>query len=555
MKWIDLSSSPVDIEKQADEVAELYKVLFLQLKLSKQQELHEMLKDQNEHKESPAPEYKLGEEWVKKIDKMKLLKSLNKAIENRIIELDSHPNSLSNTIFSRLKEKLEEVIKQYPLRTIQKIEELKQAMSSIKKQYDEEDDKTRGEVVKTHPIKSIPLDINTIKIPTKNETKQNSHKPETKSVKKVKPIYEWELRKSKPKEHQTPSEILESFNEEFFTPRFKNVGDYLNQELKYPSPKRLYSKEKERNLHAPNSAQFTPEHLTNYQLKIQMPKSEFQKLQNIRNSPEQRRRPRSVSPATIKASSPIRSTSPRLYHSSSKPFLQKGSGRLASDGNPFRVLYSSPSLMYNTSNLLSGYSHNNRSGSSLKEVERSVSFNNIDAFHKEIIQTNLKSKSNVSNYSVADIEGLYITSVGKYEPKHRVAIREESKEKWVTKKGFITATHETEEFTRDKTLPKFINTGVTFDSYCSTLHGTGRTEDKEKFISQKPFVSAFPSSGVDFVDKQYSLGNSSPTRGSIHSFNLPQAPPLRGISPIQMSLTLLQLQQYPKVCLYLRIIV
>src|SRR3989338_9634552 len=81
MKWIHLSrNNAEDVEKQTLEIAELYRVLFLQLKLEKQQEIHNLLKHPKEF-EKPKIQ-------TTNVDKIGILHKLTIAIKERIQEID-----------------------------------------------------------------------------------------------------------------------------------------------------------------------------------------------------------------------------------------------------------------------------------------------------------------------------------------------------------------------------------------------------------------------------------------------------------------------------------
>ena len=81
MKWVQLSiNSTEEVEKQAFEIAELYRVLFLQLKLEKQQEIHNLLKHP---KDAEKPKSQMNS-----VDKMGVLNKLSIAIKERIQEIE-----------------------------------------------------------------------------------------------------------------------------------------------------------------------------------------------------------------------------------------------------------------------------------------------------------------------------------------------------------------------------------------------------------------------------------------------------------------------------------
>lgn len=114
MKWLPLSLDKInEIASQVHEVSELYKILFVQLKMEKQEELHALLKEQigtdaihlenqSSFNTSILSEDDLTQEtivdysrldvnnteWVNKVNKEKVLKSLHQAIENRLFQLE-----------------------------------------------------------------------------------------------------------------------------------------------------------------------------------------------------------------------------------------------------------------------------------------------------------------------------------------------------------------------------------------------------------------------------------------------------------------------------------
>lgn len=153
------------------------------------------------------------------------------------------------------------------------------------------------------------------------------------------------------------------------------------------------------------------------------------------------------------------------------PFLRKGGGRLASSGNASSKLY--------------------LAGPGKKELS--------------LFDIN----------SVAEAEGLYITSQGPYKDPIYDA-KPVNKSKWVGKDTFKTAGHA--EFYKDKSLPEFISCGIPYESAnLDVVSSKIREYDPSKFVSNQSFVTAVPTSGTSVLDKQYSLGTISPNRAHYHS--------------------------------------
>ncbi|KAF0981552.1 hypothetical protein FDP41_012209 [Naegleria fowleri] len=149
----------------------------------------------------------------------------------------------------------------------------------------------------------------------------------------------------------------------------------------------------------------------------------------------------------------------------------------------------------------------------------------------------MNSALQTPGYTVADIEGLYITTACPYSDPKENFFRPSDKSKWVTGKDFITSVGKVEEFTRDKSLPLFINNGLAYESSNPALvQQKLRSSEKTKMMSPKGFVSMFGNSGCDNIDKQYSLGFTSPARGSLHSFSAPLPTNIKGQSrsPVQL---------------------
>jgi hypothetical protein len=117
MKWLPLTLDNIEeCSKQITEVGELYRVLFLQLKLEKQEQLHALLKQQTQRQDSNFMNSSVNssfsasiisesdllqdtiidnskvefdnKEWVSKVNKEKVLRSLHQAIENRLYQLE-----------------------------------------------------------------------------------------------------------------------------------------------------------------------------------------------------------------------------------------------------------------------------------------------------------------------------------------------------------------------------------------------------------------------------------------------------------------------------------
>ncbi|KAF0981551.1 hypothetical protein FDP41_012208 [Naegleria fowleri] len=240
MKWVPLSiNKSEEIEKQANEIAELYRVLFLQLKLEKQQEIHGLLRSQKELSVAPNS--------VKSsIDKMGVITKLGKALQERIKEIDQ----LRST------------------------------------------DTPQGRATASEEKKALKQED-----PSK-QTKQSSEKNKPK---KVKPIYSWEkgaqASTSSKKMESSSIELPHQMDQSSFSEQMSKVGKFMEEQLaRQVSPKRDSSprrfgktKESKYSVHAPLS----PTLSRSLRLEIEMNEEEFAKLKIRRNMQE---RPRSSSP-------------------------------------------------------------------------------------------------------------------------------------------------------------------------------------------------------------------------------------------------------------------
>ncbi|KAG2387784.1 hypothetical protein C9374_001378 [Naegleria lovaniensis] len=502
MKWVPLSINKSDeIEKQANEIAELYRVLFLQLKLEKQQEIHGLLRSQKESTVAPNS-------GKSTIDKMGVI--------------TSSIDELKNALFSVQQQNSED--------PCEEITEENNPFSASTKSKDSLGHSSASEEKK--PIKHG------------NPSKQANKSLDRPKQKKVKPIYSWEKgapnsTDNKKMETSSSIDLPHKMDQNSFSEQMSRVGKFMEEQLanqRQSSPKRDSSprrfgktKESKQSVHAPLS----PSLGRSLHLEIEMNEEEFAKLKKRRNIQE---RPRSSSP---RFQAPNRSRSSSMlsvgdlahsadsFSSSSSAskqrhsFLQKGKGRLASDGNPFLKIYSSPQLLYNTSYILSGADVSPSAIENLSEVQ----------------QANMNSALQTPGYTVADIEGLYITTAGPYSDPKDSFFRPSDKSKWVNGKGFITSVGKSEEFTRDKSLPMFINTGIAYESSNPAIvQQKLRSSEKSRMMSPKGFVAMFGNSGCDDIDKQYSLGFTSPARGSLHSFSAPLPTNIKGQSrsPVQL---------------------
>jgi len=419
------------------------------------------------------------------------------------------------------------VLESYPFKTISKIDELKSALFAVKNETGPTD---RAKSSKTSP----EVDL-----------KKFSNKPKT--SKKVKPIYSWEKggETLQTKTDDNEAELPHHLDNSSFSEQMRRVGKIIEEQIQASSPnrssspiispRRTFGKKKETK--GSVQAPLTPRSL---QLEIQMDENDLEKLAQRRSVHGSllRERPRSSSPNSMRnnasdlksklslnLSALNRSDSISSYSDlKSKNFLQKGKGRLASDGNPFLKMYTQPALLYNTSYLLSG----------LSDLSSNNIMDQLENVQKDRIEAAINDKS--PGFSVADVEGLYITTVGPYQDPKVDVFRPSNKTKWVDKKGFIPITGKRQEFSRDKNLPNFINTGLPYES--SNPHIVQqklRSDDKDKMMSPRPFISSFGRSGCDCVDKQYSFGVYSPSRGSLTSFTAPSPPPVRASSPVRSS--------------------
>lgn len=239
---------------------------------------------------------------------------------------------------------------------------------------------------------------------------------------------------------------------------------------------------------SPRSNQATPRSLTpstkdrkNFEMLMKLTPQDFEFLQEKRdqflkfNSNGIPRSPRSPHPTSIRSSQPLDLHSPR--------FLTKGGGRLASDGNASSRIY------------LTGIGKQERS----------------------LLDIN----------TVADTEGLFITSQGPYQDPNYDP-KPVNKSKWMSRETFKTAGY-ISEFYKDRSLPEFISSGIPYESANPSVAATRfRPVQPERFVSNQSFVTAVPTSGVSLLDKQYSLGSIVPNRATYHSTS-------RNSSPYQYS--------------------
>lgn len=105
MKWLELYKTTFSaIQQQADDVAELYKLLYLQLKAEKQQTIQALLARQDIKIAAAAPPQaslpdELDASLLQNVDKLKVLQMLYDIILERIIQLQEYASKQGNKIF------------------------------------------------------------------------------------------------------------------------------------------------------------------------------------------------------------------------------------------------------------------------------------------------------------------------------------------------------------------------------------------------------------------------------------------------------------------------
>ena len=431
-----------------------------------------------------------------------------------------------------IKSKFESLLNAYNVSTLSKIDELKTALFAVKQSTPTTIDDKYEITEENNPfLENKPENSGSTKQSLLDGLKRQAiNKSKAQSGKKVKPIYSWEKGNNEKKPIPSDIELPHNLDNNSFSDQMSRVGKMIEEQLmnvQKPrhsspselSPRRSYVKKKEEKdlIHAPLvEQQLSPRNL---HLEIEMNEEDYAKLKKRRSMSLIKERPRSGSPRVVGprgdkirelSMSDLSNSSDSASSSGKKNFLQKGKGRLASDGNPFLKIYSQPQILYNTTNYLAGLEYPQEP------------LDNLDQYEKSQLYSAINEKSPA--FSVADVEGLYITTAGPYQDPKDNFFRPDQKNKWVVSKGFQTATPRREEFTRDKSLPQFINSGLRYESSNPNIVQQklrADDKDKEKMISPRGFISSFGGNGCAPIDKQYSFGFYSPTKGSVHSFTAP----------------------------------